>query len=58
MTTRCQLKPSPEGMRLAAERLQVAASDCLVIGDRWDADGAAAQAASMDFLHVASRWPT
>jgi len=52
------LKPSPEGMQLAAERLQVAANGCLVIGDRLDADGAAAQAAGMDFLHIASRWPT
>lgn len=53
-----QLKPSPEGMQLAAEQLKVDASECLVIGDRWDTDGAAAQAAGMDFLHVASRWPT
>jgi phosphoglycolate phosphatase/putative hydrolase of the HAD superfamily len=53
-----QLKPSPQGMRLAANRLHVDVRDCLVIGDRWDADGAAAQAAGMDFLHVSSRWPT
>ena len=42
-----QLKPHPEGYLSAAERLGVAPSACLVIGDRDDADGAAARAAGM-----------
>jgi len=54
----CQLKPSPAGMFLAAGQLEVASSECLVIGDRWDADGIAAHSAGMQFQHVASRWPS
>ena len=46
------LKPSPEGFLLAAERLQVAPADCLVIGDRRDADGEAAARARMKFRFV------
>jgi putative hydrolase of the HAD superfamily len=42
-----RLKPHPEGYLSAAERLGVAPSACLVIGDRDDADGAAARAAGM-----------
>ena len=42
-----ELKPHPEGYLSAAERLGVAPSACLVIGDRDDADGAAARAAGM-----------
>lgn len=53
-----RLKPNPAGLLMAAEKLQIAPSDCLVIGDRWDVDGAAAQNAGMRFLHVASRWPS
>jgi putative hydrolase of the HAD superfamily len=42
-----QLKPHPEGYLLAAAGLGVEPSRCLVIGDRDDADGAAARAAGM-----------
>ncbi len=42
-----RLKPHPEGYLSAAQRLGVAPSACLVIGDRDDADGAAARAAGM-----------
>ena len=47
-----KLKPDPEGYLLAASRLGVAPSRCLVIGDREDADGAAATAAQMEFRLV------
>jgi putative hydrolase of the HAD superfamily len=43
------LKPDPEGYLRAATLLEVAPARCLVIGDRTDADGAAARAANMDF---------
>jgi HAD superfamily hydrolase (TIGR01509 family) len=42
-----RLKPHPEGYLSAAERLGIAPSACLVIGDRDDADGQAARAAGM-----------
>lgn len=42
-----KLKPDPEGYLSAAARLGVAPEACLVIGDRDDADGAAARAAGM-----------
>jgi len=44
-----RLKPDPSGYLLAAERLGVPREHCLVIGDRDDADGAAARAAGMAF---------
>jgi HAD superfamily hydrolase (TIGR01549 family) len=44
-----RLQPCPDGYLLAAQKLGVAASECLVIGDRDDADGEAARAAGMDF---------
>ncbi|MCH2108414.1 MAG: HAD family hydrolase [Polyangiaceae bacterium] len=44
-----RLKPAPDSLLIAARELDQSASDCLVIGDREDADGAAAQAAGMDF---------
>lgn len=44
-----RLKPDPQGYLLAAQALGVAPAECLVIGDREDADGAAAQAAGMAF---------
>ena len=47
-----QLKPDPAGYLLAAARLGVAPGACLVIGDREDADGAAARAAGMAFRKV------
>lgn len=43
------LKPDPAGYLLAADLLQTAPERCLVIGDREDADGAAAHAAGMQF---------
>lgn len=47
-----RLKPDPEGYLLAAKLLEVAPAVCLVIGDRDDADGAAARAAGMGFRLV------
>lgn len=44
-----RLKPHPEGYLAAAARLGVTPAACLVIGDREDADGAAARAAGMQF---------
>jgi HAD superfamily hydrolase (TIGR01509 family) len=46
------LKPDPEGYLRAAELLKVEPAQCLVIGDREDADGAAARAAHMAFRLV------
>ncbi|HEY3664670.1 MAG TPA: HAD family hydrolase [Polyangiaceae bacterium] len=47
-----RLKPDPEGYLRAAQLLDVAPASCLVIGDRDDADGAAARAAGMSFRLV------
>jgi FMN phosphatase YigB (HAD superfamily) len=44
-----KLKPAPDGYLLAAEVLGVEPSRCLVLGDRSDADGAAATASGMEF---------
>jgi HAD superfamily hydrolase (TIGR01509 family) len=46
-----KLKPDPEGYLSAASRLGIEPARCLVIGDRDDADGAAARAAGMG-LHL------
>jgi len=46
------LKPKPDGYLRAAQLLGVSPEKCLVIGDRPDADGAAAKAANMDFFLV------
>ena len=46
------LKPEPAGYLRAAERLGVHPKDCLVIGDRDDADGEAARAAGMAFRKI------
>jgi HAD superfamily hydrolase (TIGR01509 family) len=46
------LKPDPEGYLIAANRLGVTPKDCLVIGDRDDADGEAARRAGMQFRLV------
>ncbi|NQV26020.1 MAG: HAD family phosphatase [Rhodopirellula sp.] len=48
-----ELKPAPDGFLRAAELLGVAVEACLVLGDRQDADGKAAEAAGMMFRHVA-----
>jgi len=47
-----RLKPHPGGYLEAARRLGVAPERCLVIGDRDDADGAAARSAGMGFRKV------
>jgi len=47
-----RLKPAPDGYLAAAAALGVLPADCLVIGDRDDADGAAARAAGMAFRRV------
>lgn len=47
-----RLKPHPDGMLKAARALGVEPARCLVIGDRDDADGAAARAAGMAFRRV------
>jgi HAD superfamily hydrolase (TIGR01549 family) len=47
-----RLKPDPSGYLLAAKQLGVEPRHCLVIGDRVDADGAAAESAGMRFRHV------
>lgn len=50
-----QLKPHPEGLLTAVQRLGVNAADCLVIGDRTDVDLAAANRAGLDYL-PANSW--
>ena len=47
-----RLKPAPDGYRTAAASLGVSSDECLVIGDRADADGQAAKLAGMAFVHV------
>ncbi len=47
-----RLKPDPDGYLRAAKSLGIDPERCLVIGDREDADGAAARAASMQFRRV------
>ena len=47
-----RLKPAPDGFLLAARRLGVSPGECLVIGDRSDADGLAARQAGMTFRKV------
>jgi HAD superfamily hydrolase (TIGR01549 family) len=44
-----RLKPYPDGYLKAAKQLEVAPENCLVIGDRKDADGLAAERAGMGF---------
>jgi len=48
-----RLKPSPDGYLLAAEMLGLAPAECLVLGDRADADGLAAERAKMHFRLIA-----
>lgn len=47
-----RLKPHPDGYLAAAEALGAAPEECLVIGDRDDADGEAARRAGMAFRRV------
>jgi HAD superfamily hydrolase (TIGR01549 family) len=46
------LKPHPDGLLSASARLGVAPERCLVLGDRADADGVAAQRAGMAFRQI------
>jgi len=48
-----RLKPAPDGFLAAAEALGVPPAECLVIGDREDADGLAASRAGMTFRKIA-----
>lgn len=50
-----ELKPSPRALLTAAQQLGLDPSTMLVIGDRADLDGRAAQAAKMDYLIVDNR---
>ncbi|HET9960158.1 MAG TPA: HAD family hydrolase [Polyangiaceae bacterium] len=47
-----RLKPDPSGYLTAASKLGVEPARCLVLGDRQDADGLAAQAAGMTFRKI------
>ena len=47
-----RLKPEPDGYLAAAEALGVAPTECLVLGDREDADGEAARRAGMGFRRI------
>jgi FMN phosphatase YigB (HAD superfamily) len=47
-----RLKPNPDGFLQAAQRLGVLPSECLVLGDRLDADGEAARRAGMAFRRI------
>ncbi len=48
-------KPAPDGYLIAAERLGATSAQCLVIGDRDDADGEAARRAGMAFRRIGGR---
>lgn len=47
-----RLKPCPDGYLAAAEGLGVSPAECLVLGDRMDADGEAARRAGMAFHRI------
>ena len=47
-----RLKPSPEPFLMAATALNIPSSQCLVLGDRDNTDGLAAQRAGMAFRHI------
>ena len=47
-----RLKPSPQAFATAASQLGLSCDKCLVLGDRLDADGLAAQQAGMAFRHI------
>ena len=51
-TTPYRLKPSPQAFVSAANQLGVRHDECLVLGDRLDADGLAAQQAGMAFRYI------
>jgi FMN phosphatase YigB (HAD superfamily) len=45
-----RLKPDPKGLRTILEKNGLSLSDCLMVGDRFDRDGKAAERISMDYL--------
>lgn len=45
-----QSKPTPKGLQVLMEKANTPAERCIVIGDRWDRDGLAAQAAGTKCL--------
>ena len=47
-----RLKPAPDSIQAALKSAGVDADDALMIGDRIDADGAAAKAAGVEFRHI------
>lgn len=51
-TTPYRLKPSPQAFATAANQLGVRHDECLVLGDRLDADGLAAKQAGMAFRYI------
>ena len=51
------LKPDPAGLLLLMDRSDALPRDTLMVGDRLSRDGAAARAASVDFLLRADRRP-
>ena len=48
-------KPKPDGFRVAAAALGVAETDCLIVGDRSDKDGAAARAMGSAFIKIGDK---
>ncbi len=52
-TSSYRLKPAPDPFLSAARQLGIPCNECLVLGDRPDADGLAAQRAGMAFRHIA-----
>jgi len=49
------LKPSPVPFAALADKWKLVPSSLVVVGDRWDLDGASAEAAGMGFLGVVER---
>jgi FMN phosphatase YigB (HAD superfamily) len=49
------LKPSPVPFMALARRWEVEPAELAVVGDRWDLDGASAEAAGMGFIGVQER---
>ena len=47
-----RLKPAPQGLLHVADKLGLAPSECLFIGDRQELDGACAEQAGMPYLIV------
>ena len=45
-----EMKPSPVGLNVVMQDMSVAAEEILMIGDRYEKDGKAAEAAGVDFI--------